>query len=28
VHDPVRWKYHTVDDYWLNGNKPPRHAAI
>jgi len=28
VHDPVRWKYHTVGDYWLNGNKPPRHAAI
>ena len=28
VHDPVRWKYHTVGDYWLNGNKPPRHGAI
>lgn len=28
VHDPVRWKYHIVGDYWLNGNKPPRHGAI
>jgi SfnB family sulfur acquisition oxidoreductase len=28
VHDPVRWKYHTVGDYWLNGNKPLRHGAI
>jgi SfnB family sulfur acquisition oxidoreductase len=28
VHDPVRWKYHTVGDYWLNGNNPPRHGAI
>jgi SfnB family sulfur acquisition oxidoreductase len=28
VHDPVRWKYHTVGDYWLNGNHPPRHGAI
>jgi SfnB family sulfur acquisition oxidoreductase len=28
VHDPVRWKYHAVGDYWLNGNKPPRHGAI
>lgn len=28
VHDPVRWKYHTVGDYWLNGNKPPRHGAL
>lgn len=28
VHDPVRWKYHTVGDYWLNGVNPPRHGAI
>jgi SfnB family sulfur acquisition oxidoreductase len=28
VHDPVRWKYHAVGDYWLNGNNPPRHGAI
>ena len=28
VHDPVRWKYHVVGDYWLNSNKPPRHGAI
>jgi len=28
VHDPIRWKYHTVGDYWLNGNHPPRHGAI
>jgi SfnB family sulfur acquisition oxidoreductase len=28
VHDPVRWKYRTVGDYWLNGVNPPRHGAI
>jgi SfnB family sulfur acquisition oxidoreductase len=28
VHDPVRWKYHSVGDYWLNGINPPRHGAI
>jgi SfnB family sulfur acquisition oxidoreductase len=28
VHDPVRWKYHVVGDYWLNGTNPPRHGAI
>ena len=28
VHDPVRWKFHTVGDYWLNGINPPRHGAI
>jgi SfnB family sulfur acquisition oxidoreductase len=28
VHDPIRWKYHTIGDYWLNGNYPPRHGAI
>jgi SfnB family sulfur acquisition oxidoreductase len=28
VHDPVRWKYRVVGDYWLNGKAPPRHGAI
>ena len=28
VHDPVRWKYRVVGNYWLNGVKPPRHGAI
>jgi SfnB family sulfur acquisition oxidoreductase len=28
VHDPVRWKYHAVGNYWLNGINPPRHGAI
>jgi SfnB family sulfur acquisition oxidoreductase len=28
VHDPVRWKYHAVGNYWLNGVRPGRHGAI
>lgn len=28
VHDPIRWKYHVIGDYWLNGALPPRHGAI
>jgi len=28
VHDPVRWKYRAVGDYWLNGINPPRNGAI
>jgi SfnB family sulfur acquisition oxidoreductase len=28
VHDPIRWKYRAVGDYWLNGVDPPRHGAI
>lgn len=28
VHDPVRWKYHAIGNYWLNGVNPPRHGAI
>jgi SfnB family sulfur acquisition oxidoreductase len=28
VHDPVRWKYRAVGDYWLNSVNPPRHGAI
>jgi alkylation response protein AidB-like acyl-CoA dehydrogenase len=25
LHDPVRWKYHAIGNYALNGIKPPRH---
>jgi SfnB family sulfur acquisition oxidoreductase len=25
LHDPVRWKYHIIGNYVLNGVKPPRH---
>ena len=25
LHDPVRWKYHLVGNYYLNGTKPARH---
>ena len=25
LHDPVRWKYHVVGNWLLNGIKPPRH---
>lgn len=25
LHDPVRWKYHLVGNYFLNDVKPPRH---
>ncbi len=28
VHDPLRWKYKFIGDYWLNGTRPPRHGAI
>ena len=28
VHDPLRWKYKFIGDYWLNGIRPPRHGAI
>ena len=28
LHDPVRWKYHAIGNYVLNGKKPPRHGAI
>lgn len=28
LHDPVRWKYHTVGNHRLNGMNPPRHSAI
>ncbi len=26
LHDPVRWKYHIIGNYYLNGVLPPRHA--
>ena len=27
LHDPVRWKYHAIGNYCLNGIHPPRHGA-
>jgi SfnB family sulfur acquisition oxidoreductase len=26
LHDPVRWKYHLIGNYALNGRNPPRHS--
>jgi len=28
LHDPVRWKYHWIGAYHLNGRLPPRHGAL
>ena len=28
LHDPVRWKYHAIGNYALNGIRPPRHSWI
>ncbi|TKB07896.1 MAG: SfnB family sulfur acquisition oxidoreductase, partial [Mesorhizobium sp.] len=28
LHDPVRWKYHAVGQYYLNGVNPPLHSWI
>lgn len=28
LHDPVRWKYHAVGHYHLNGARPARHSWI
>ncbi|MGY3610903.1 MULTISPECIES: SfnB family sulfur acquisition oxidoreductase [unclassified Bradyrhizobium] len=28
LHDPVRWKYHRIGDFVLNGVLPTRHGAI
>lgn len=28
LHDPVRWKYHAVGNFALNGKLPPRHGAL
>jgi SfnB family sulfur acquisition oxidoreductase len=28
LHDPVRWKFHAVGNYYLNDVRPPRHGAL
>ena len=28
LHDPVRWKYAAIGNWYLNGFNPPRHGAI
>jgi SfnB family sulfur acquisition oxidoreductase len=28
LHDPVRWKYHAIGNFWLNGAMPPRRGTI
>ena len=28
LHDPVRWKYYALGNYYLNGVPPPRHAWV
>ena len=28
LHDPVRWKYHHIGNFFLNGTIPPRHGAL
>ncbi|MFO1061888.1 MAG: SfnB family sulfur acquisition oxidoreductase [Dongiaceae bacterium] len=28
LHDPVRWKYHAIGNYYLNEVRPPRHSWI
>jgi len=28
LHDPVRWKYHFVGDFWLNGTAPPSTGTL
>ncbi|ERS00799.1 acyl-CoA dehydrogenase [Acinetobacter sp. COS3] len=28
LHDPVRWKFHAIGDYYLNDTHPARHAWI
>jgi len=28
LHDPVRWKYHAVGNYYLNDTLPPRRGTI
>ena len=28
IHDPIRWKYHAIGNYFLNGIDPPRHGAL
>lgn len=28
LHDPVRWKFHAIGNYYLNRKLPPRHGAL
>jgi SfnB family sulfur acquisition oxidoreductase len=28
LHDPVRWKYFAIGNFYLNGVKPPRHSWL
>ncbi|MFI8560136.1 SfnB family sulfur acquisition oxidoreductase [Pseudomonas putida] len=28
LHDPVRWKYHAIGNYYLNDQNPPRRGTI
>ena len=28
LHDPVRWKYNVVGNYYLNGVHPAAHAWV
>lgn len=28
LHDPVRWKFHAIGNYYLNDTLPPRHGAL
>ncbi|MDI9777356.1 SfnB family sulfur acquisition oxidoreductase [Pseudomonas putida] len=28
LHDPVRWKYHVIGNYYLNNTNPPRRGTI
>ncbi|MFP5076456.1 SfnB family sulfur acquisition oxidoreductase [Rhizobium sp. YIM 134829] len=28
LHDPARWKYHHIGNFYLNGTLPPRHGAL
>ena len=28
LHDPVRWKFHAIGNYYLNGIRPPRHPWL
>ncbi len=28
LHDPVRWKYNVVGNWYLNGTPPPRHGLV
>ncbi|HEY0906297.1 MAG TPA: acyl-CoA dehydrogenase family protein, partial [Methylophilus sp.] len=28
LHDPVRWKFHAIGNYYLNATNPPRHPWL